>query len=159
RRRRDAHHANDTRRVEALAAVVFRSIGAPRRDHGTRAPASGFRDTHSGGRTMKHALDLWSWQGVASRRAYVLAGAALFAVKYPLDWGVSAFFDRPWNPLMYLSPRVSPLFKFNDHPAYWFTLLAVALPFAAAGVSLSARRLRDVGVHPFWAGLFFLPFL
>ena len=108
---------------------------------------------------MKPALQLWSWEGVVSRRAYLVAGLVLFAVKYPLDWLVSLSFDRPWNVLMYLSPRVSPLLKLADHPAYWMALVAVALPFVAAGTALSARRLRDMGVHPFWAGLFFLPFL
>jgi hypothetical protein len=39
------------------------------------------------------------------------------------------------------------------------TLLAVAVPFVWAGVSLSARRLRDAGIHPFWSGLFFFPFV
>ena len=108
---------------------------------------------------MKPALQFWSWEGVVSRQAYLVAGLVLFAVKYPLDWLVSRAFDRPWNLLMYLSPRVSPLLKLAEHPAYWMALIAVALPFIAAGTALSARRLRDMGVHPFWAGLFFLPFL
>ncbi len=107
---------------------------------------------------MKHALDLWSWQGRVTRLQYLIAGACLFAAKYPLDLLVSVKFHHEWNPLMYVSPKVSPLLHAGTSPAYWLTLFAVALPFVAAGVSLSARRLRDMGVHPFWAGLFFLPF-
>ena len=108
---------------------------------------------------MKHALDLWSFQGSVRRRAFLAAGLGLFAAKYPLDLLVSRAFHHAWSPLMYLSPRVSPLLRPGDDATYWLVLLAVALPFIAAGLSLSARRLRDMGLHPFWAGLFFLPFL
>lgn len=109
--------------------------------------------------TMKHALDLFSWSGRVSRRAYVLAGVCLFAVKYLVDLAVAHAFRQDWNPLMYLSPRVSPLFRFGEQPRYWLALLAVALPFMYAGLSLTVRRLRDMGVSPFWAGLFFAPFV
>jgi len=90
---------------------------------------------------------------------YLIAGVCLFAAKYPLDLLVSVKFGHEWNPLMYVSPKVSPLLQPGVSPLYWIVLFAVAIPFVAAGVSLSARRLRDMGVHPFWAGLFFLPFL
>jgi hypothetical protein len=108
---------------------------------------------------MKNALDLWSWDGTVSRRAYLAAGLALTAFKYPIDYAVSALFGRPWHPLMYFSLRVSPILDSSAPHKYLLVLLAVALPFIAAGVSLSARRLRDMGVHPLWSGLFFLPFL
>ena len=108
---------------------------------------------------MRHALDLFSWDGRVSRRAYLLAGLLLFAFKYPIDLGVSMAFHREWNPLMYLSPRVSPLLQPGSAPEYWVALCGVALPFIYMGLSLTVRRLRDIGVNPFWAGLFFLPFL
>lgn len=107
---------------------------------------------------MRHPLDLFSWQGRVSRGEYVLAGTVLFAIKYAIDSGVAALFGRPWNPLMYVSPRVSPLLQPGADATFWVALLAVALPFIAAGVSLTARRLRDAGIHPFWCGLFFMPF-
>src|SRR5207237_2115569 len=108
---------------------------------------------------MRHPLDLFSWNGRVTRLQYLLAGVVLFAIKYPIDWGVSAEFGRTWNPLMYVSLRVSPIFQADVPPAYLVALLAAALPFMWMGVSLSARRLRDMGVSPFWAGLFFLPLL
>lgn len=108
---------------------------------------------------MRHALDLWSFEGRVTRREFLVAGAALFAVKYVLDAAVARAFGEPWNPLMYFSPAVSPLLRAGEFPAFWLALLAVALPFIAAGVSLCARRLRDMGFPPFWCGLFFLPFL
>ncbi|MBI3726098.1 DUF805 domain-containing protein [bacterium] len=108
---------------------------------------------------MKHALDLWSWEGRVTRKQYLAAGFVLFVIKYAMDAGVSLAFEKRWTPLMYLSPEQSPLLRPGEAPGYWIALLFVALPFIAAGVSLSARRLRDMGVNPFWCGLFFLPFL
>jgi uncharacterized membrane protein YhaH (DUF805 family) len=108
---------------------------------------------------MKHPLDVFSWDGKVTRRQYLAAGSVLFAIKYVVDASVSWGFHQEWSPLMYLSPRVSPLFRIREEPAYWLALLAVALPFLAAGLSLSARRLRDMGVKPFWCGLFLFPFL
>jgi uncharacterized membrane protein YhaH (DUF805 family) len=108
---------------------------------------------------MRHALDLFSWQGRVSRRGYVLAGLLLFLLKYPIDHIVSRIYHQPWNPLMYLSPRVSPLNRWDAPQAYLLALGAVAVPFVYMGLSLTVRRLRDVGVSPFWAGLFFLPFV
>src|SRR5438132_249702 len=108
---------------------------------------------------MRHALDLFSWDGKVTRRQYLAAGSALFIVKYLIDAGVSWAFDQPWNPLMYLSPRVSPLFHPKEAPLYWVTLFAVAVPFLVAGISLSARRLRDMGARPLFCGFFLFPFL
>jgi uncharacterized membrane protein YhaH (DUF805 family) len=108
---------------------------------------------------MRHALDLFSWDGRVSRREYLLAGLLLFAVKYPVDLLISTLNHHPWTPLMYVSPRVSPLLHFGENRIYWLELMVWALPFIWAGVSLTARRLRDVGVSPFWSGLFFFPFV
>jgi hypothetical protein len=91
---------------------------------------------------MRHALDLFRFEGRVTRRQYLAAGAALFAIKYSVDHLISHAFHHPWNPLMYLSPRVSPLLRFSDDKVYWIALLVWALPFMWAGVSLTARRLR-----------------
>jgi uncharacterized membrane protein YhaH (DUF805 family) len=109
--------------------------------------------------TMRSFFDLWSWNGTVSRRAYLLAGIALTAFKYPIDVLISVAFDQPWGPLMYFTLRVSPLFSHALPRPYLFALAVVSLPFLAAGVSLSARRLRDMGVHPLWCGLLLLPLL
>jgi uncharacterized membrane protein YhaH (DUF805 family) len=107
---------------------------------------------------MRHALDLFSWEGRVSRKGYLLAGLLLFALKYPIDLLISMAFHQEWNPLMYLSPRVSPL-GHNIDRTYLIALVVAAAPFMYMGLSLTVRRLRDMGVSPFWAGLFFLPFL
>ena len=101
----------------------------------------------------------WSWSGRIPRRVYLANGALLFAVKFVLDWGISRLFGYPWNPMMYLSYARNPLLQGGFTPGYLIALSAAALPFVAAGICLSARRLRDIGAHPFWSGLFFLPFL
>jgi uncharacterized membrane protein YhaH (DUF805 family) len=108
---------------------------------------------------MRRLLRLWSFEGRIGRAEYVATGAALFAVKYSIDLLIAARFGRAWSPLMYLSPRVSPLTTADPREAFWLWLLVAALPFIAAGIALSARRLRDMGYSPFWAGLFLLPFL
>ena len=108
---------------------------------------------------MRHALDLFSWEGRVSRRAYLATGIVLFGIKYGIDVGISMLFDHAWNPLMYLSLRVSPLLADATPRPYLLALVGAALPFLWIGVSLSARRLRDMGISPFWSGLFLLPFL
>ncbi|MDB4965480.1 MAG: Polyketide cyclase / dehydrase and lipid transport [Myxococcales bacterium] len=108
---------------------------------------------------MKHALDLFRFEGRVTRRQYVAAGVVLFAIKYAIDHLVSFAFGHPWNPLMYVSPRLSPLFRFQADARYWTTLTLLSLPFLWMGLSLTARRLRDVEVSPFWAGLFLAPFV
>lgn len=108
---------------------------------------------------MKHMLDLFSWQGRVTRREYLAAGVILFGIKYAIDSAVAYGFGQQWNIFDYVSPRVSPLLHPAENPGFWVALLAVALPFIGAGVSLTARRLRDAGVDPFWCGLFFLPFV
>jgi uncharacterized membrane protein YhaH (DUF805 family) len=101
---------------------------------------------------------LFSSQSI-SRREYLLAGLLLFAIKYPLDALVASSFDQPWGPFSYLSPRVSPLLKIQEHAYMWLSLMGVALPFLIVGVLLTLRRLRNAGMHPAWALAFFLPFL
>jgi uncharacterized membrane protein YhaH (DUF805 family) len=108
---------------------------------------------------MRHALDLFSFEGKVSRRQYLAAGVILLALKYGLDLAISSTFGEPWNPLMYVSPRVSPILRSDVKQSYLIALLVAALPFMWMGVSLTVRRLRDAGLSPFWAGLFFLPFL
>lgn len=108
---------------------------------------------------MRHALDLFSFEGKVTRRQYLAAGVILLALKYAIDLAISHVFNEPWNPLMYVSPRVSPLLRSDVSRSYLITLLAAALPFMWMGVSLTVRRLREAGLSSFWAGLFFLPFL
>lgn len=92
------------------------------------------------------------------RARYLGAGLALFALKILVDYGVARAFSRPYTALSYLSREDAPLFRPSEQPAYWLVLWAVALPFIAVGLVLTMRRLRDAGLSPWLALLFFAPF-
>src|SRR5262245_36169899 len=105
--------------------------------------------------------DLWRWDGVLSRGAFLTWGVLLFGIKYNLDrlilkgdfdrsWSILDYFKRPM-PLLSASPAQSP----GEH----LVLLAVALPFLWAGVVLCIKRLRSAR-FPLWlAVLFVVPIL
>ena len=60
-------------------------------------------------------------------------------------------FGRPWSPMNYaLTGEIEGIFALDpaDQSFYW-SMLAISLPFLAAGLLLTVRRLRDVG-WPLW---------
>lgn len=93
------------------------------------------------------------------RTAYFTAGVTLFAVKIAIDIAVARAFSRPYSLLYYISPSDAPLFRPAENPSYWLAMWAVALPFIAVGFVLTIRRLRDAGLSPWLALLFFAPFV
>ncbi|MFP6683945.1 MAG: DUF805 domain-containing protein [Polyangiaceae bacterium] len=108
---------------------------------------------------MLSALDFWRLDGAVTRKQYAAVGLALLLAKYAVDATVAQFFfAQEWTLLAYFAPQFSPLFGKQADPAFVATILGVSLPFLWVGLAMSVRRLRDMGVHPFWAGLFFLPF-
>lgn len=104
---------------------------------------------------------LFDTEGFVIGRAYLYAGALLFAIKYLLDLViVHSFFDRPWMPWDYLNIQWRDI-DFLDLKVVRFAtfMLALALPFIWCGVVLTLKRLRSLG----WPGalvcLFFVPYL
>ncbi len=93
-----------------------------------------------------------------SRLRYVAWGLALGALKTALDYSVAAGYRHPYSLLFYVSPVDAPLFHPSDDRPYWLALATVAMPFIAIGVALTARRLRDAAISPWFALLFFVPF-
>jgi uncharacterized protein YndB with AHSA1/START domain/uncharacterized membrane protein YhaH (DUF805 family) len=93
-----------------------------------------------------------------SRLGYLAWGVALFALKIAVDYGVAAAFHHAYSVLFYVSPIDAPLLRPGEDVAYWATLAATTLPFAVMGVGLTVRRLRDAGMSPAFAVLFFTPF-
>lgn len=93
-----------------------------------------------------------------SRGAYALWGLGLMVLKYNLDRAISLlFFHRAWGIVSYLGPGG---FLFDLGPQerqFYITLLLVALPFLAAGLWLTLRRLRDAGWPGWLVVMFFLP--
>ena len=102
--------------------------------------------------------NLWRWDGTLGRGAYLFWGLVLFAIKYNVDRAVAVWvFQRSWSLYNYVLPgRVFELSAPADLQ-FCLTMLAVALPFVGAGVTLTMRRLRSVG-WPLWlVVLFFVP--
>ncbi len=104
------------------------------------------------------------------RGGYFLWGSGLMALKVALDYGASLAFGRPFSLAFYLSPADALLLGANPTApggsgvtatrlasGYWLALVGIALPFIAAGLVLTARRLRDAGRSPYLALLFFVP--
>jgi len=105
----------------------------------------------------------WWGKGEIGRVPYALIGILGFAVKHNLDRLVaSSVFHRPFGVFNYwISPaqalRITSLPR-ND-AEFLLTMVAVALPFIAAGVVLTVLRLRSIGLPLWLAVLFFLPIL
>ena len=97
-------------------------------------------------------------QGTVDRATYAVAGLVLIALKYALDNLLAAAFDRRWSYADYWSPSA---YAVGDLPTgeRWFfvALLALAIPFAVAGLSLTVRRLRHAGLALWLVVLFFVP--
>ena len=99
-----------------------------------------------------------TWRGTIDRRTYAAVGAALIAVKYGLDRALAAAFGRTWSYVDYWSPSA---YAVDELPAgergFFVALLALAIPFALVGLSLTIRRLRDAGLPLALVALFFVP--
>ena len=106
--------------------------------------------------------NLITLEGTLDRTTYAVWGIALFAIKHNLDRAIaSTVFHRSWWPWQYLFPgggaRVSSLR--GPEASFFAVMLCLALPFIWVGVSLTVRRLRSIGLPPWLAVLFFVPFL
>ncbi|MBZ5647810.1 MAG: SRPBCC family protein [Acidobacteriia bacterium] len=105
---------------------------------------------------------LFEWEGTVGRGQYFGYGATLFALKYTVDRVVAKqVFHRPWTPLNYYEPAGA--FSIVSLPAseqrFFYTMLAIAIPFIWFGVLLTVKRLRDLGYPLGWTVLFFVPFV
>ncbi len=104
------------------------------------------------------------------RGAFVGRAAALVAAKGAIDLALAAAFGRSFSLWFYVTPTSSPLWSpptaaagwfggSGAGGAYWLLVVACAIPFAAIGLALTIRRLRDAGLSPWLAAFFFAPFL
>jgi hypothetical protein len=108
-----------------------------------------------------HLSDLWTWRGTIDRGAFLVWGIILGALKYNLDrllvWQWSG---RRWSLLdysragEYLWPKLP-----SADVGQWATMLAISLPFMAAGVVLTVKRLRAAKLSPWLVLLFFVPII
>lgn len=105
---------------------------------------------------------LLEWEGTIGRGRYFGYGATLFALKYTIDSVVARqVFQRPWTPLNYYEPAgaFSVVSLPPSEQRFFYTMLAIAIPFIWFGVLLTVKRLRDLR-HPLgWTVVFFVPFV
>ena len=97
-----------------------------------------------------------------SRRFYLTAGIALMILKYGIDAGlIYATTGRLLSPLLYLLPIASLRADVLGQAPGWlvYALVAITLPFAWIGASMSVRRARDAGLTSAVGLLFFAPFV
>ncbi|TKD08902.1 hypothetical protein [Polyangium fumosum] len=108
---------------------------------------------------VREVARLWfGLEAPVGRRAYLLTGVTLMALKYGLDTLLVYLASGVlWSPLAYLSPALTLRMKsIPDAPSWLFVVLAVAtLPFLWIGISMSIRRAANAGLSP-WFGLTFL---
>lgn len=103
---------------------------------------------------------LFSWEGKIGRAEYFGYGLALFFSKYLIDSEVARqAFHRPWSVLNYYMPAaaLSIVNLPRNDQRFFYTMLAIAIPFIWAGVLLTLKRLRDLEFSPAWTILFFVP--
>ena len=105
-------------------------------------------------------LDLFHSRGAVSQRGYVTWGVVLAAIKHNLDRFVAMhYFGKSWSIFHYIFPGAA----LGGNPAspenltFLATMLALSLPFLWPGLMLTRRRLRSIGLHPYWVALFVLP--
>ena len=85
--------------------------------------------------------ELFQTKGEVSRKRYLFTGLVLFAVKYALDYLLTAvLFHRPWRWFPYLMAA---------DMSYAFSMLALAMPFVWIGVAMTTRRICSAGL-PRW---------
>ncbi len=100
-------------------------------------------------------------RGRIERAPYLVYGLILLALKLSLDAAVCLLvFHQPWHWSDYLRPQ--SLLMAAGHritPAFAWTMLTVAAPFAWMGICLTTQRLRAVRAPIWLVLLFFIPFL
>src|SRR5688572_17822313 len=95
---------------------------------------------------------LWfSLSAPVSRRAYLVSGVFLMALKYAIDAGVALLVtDRFFSPLDYINPLLFMRAKALGGQAQdeWMLLamMFIALPFMWIGLSMTIRRAVDAGL-------------
>ncbi len=103
--------------------------------------------------------DLWNWHGAIGRRAYLLWGALLFAIKWNLDRFVLKTDPEgraiSFTDYLQAGFPASERFTLDALRDSGWTMLLPALPFLWAGVVLTVQRLRSARL-PLWLAVLFV---
>lgn len=106
------------------------------------------------------------WFGLTervTRRAYVLSGLGLMALKTVIDYALVWYATgQIWSPIAYLAPSLilkDEVFHSHAGKPEWalVTMAVIALPFMWIGISMSVRRAADAGMSPWLGVIFFVP--
>lgn len=112
---------------------------------------------------LTQLLRFWfTFDTPVSRRAYVMHGAALMAVKYTVDAAlILTLAGRLWTPWDYLTTGADFAHsKLAGAPGALLPLLGLwTLPFLWIGLTMTLRRALDAGRSAWTALLFFVPVL
>lgn len=106
-------------------------------------------------------LRLWfGLTRLVSRRAYLVSGVLLMAVKVAFDNALSlAAAGELWPAAAYLRPSILARGDALAPMPGWaiVTMAVMALPFLWIGVTMTVRRAADAGASPWWGLLFLVP--
>lgn len=109
---------------------------------------------------MRHVKALFSFTGEISRLGYISVALVGVLVKHAVDLVVAGAFHRQWDLTHYLVPLGVPLMPNSltpDDVRFLAIMVAVSVPFAWVGLSITVRRFRTIG-WPLWlVVLFFVP--
>ncbi|MBC7544538.1 MAG: hypothetical protein H7338_17590 [Candidatus Sericytochromatia bacterium] len=102
---------------------------------------------------------LWRFDRSLDRGGYAAAGIVLMLIKYNLDRLTAGLFGYAWSPFRYLKARPAQIVAESGatETQFYGVLIALALPFIWAGLSLTIQRLRSVGLPLWLVCLFFVP--
>jgi uncharacterized membrane protein YhaH (DUF805 family) len=101
--------------------------------------------------------EIFSFAGRIGAVRFFWTGLALVFGKHVLNLLIATLvFRRPWNLTTYVNPAgpFAGLVVDGGDAAFFWTMLAVSIPFAWAGLALCAKRFRTVG-WPAWTVIFF----
>ena len=92
------------------------------------------------------------------RFSYLFCGLLLMILKFALDALAARYFGQNWSPLIYWSPIHLRLpTGAGENQNYLLTLALIAVPFTAAGIWLTLRRLKTLRLGRWLCFLFFVP--
>jgi hypothetical protein len=149
-------------RRAALPHEQMVAFGIPRDQRGIWIPALRIcLVSHKAFMLARKFEQLWNLRGVTRRGAYLGWGIGLMALKYNLDRLIASRFSIPsWTWASYWQPLNTSINHLDSHDLRFVcVMLATALPFIAAGVVLTLRRLRDAHWPLGFVALFFIPVL
>ena len=105
--------------------------------------------------------DLFTFQGLVGRSAYVLTGIIGTLIKHNIDRALALqIYRQRWGLMNYMIPlsvlnRPYPLS--SDEKRFLLAMAAVAVPFIWVGIAMTVKRLRDAGMPSRFVFLFFIP--